>query len=123
MARILVLDDVPEIVAGLHRILVPAGHDVVAASTAKDALNILSKRPADLVIMDIFMPDRDGLELITDLRDGYPGVKILAISGGSQRFPPGQFLTVARHFGADSTLMKPFTPAALLEAVSALLSS
>jgi len=123
MARILVLDDVPEIVRSLHRILEPAGYEVVGATTARDALQALNKRPADLVITDIFMPDRDGLEFIQDLRARYPDIKILAMSGGTDNFPADSFLTVARHFGSQRSIMKPFEPAALLQAVSELLSS
>jgi CheY-like chemotaxis protein len=123
MANILVLDDVQEITVLLQRILESAGHEVAVACSVKDALDVLSKGPTDLVITDIFMPDRDGLEFIKDIRARYPSIKILVISGGGKNFPAQPFLTLAQHSGAQQTLMKPFGPAALRQAVSELLST
>lgn len=123
MASILVLDDFQQITALIHRILGDAGHDVTVASTMKDALTAMSKGPTDLVITDIFIPEHDGLEFIKEVRARYPAIKILAISGGAGRFPAGPYLTMAEFSGAQSTLTKPFEPAALLASVSELLSS
>jgi len=123
MANILVLDDFQQITTLLHRILGAAGHEVTIASTVDDALASMSERPTDLVITDIFMPDRDGLDFIKNLRAQYPAIKILAISGGAGRFPAGPYLTMAQYSGAQLTLAKPFEPAALLKSVSELLSS
>jgi len=123
MASILVLDDFQQITTLLQRILGEAGHEVIVASTVQDALVAMSERPTDLVITDIFMPDRDGLDFIKDIRARYPAVRILAISGGVGRFPAGPYLTMAQYSGAERTLTKPFEPAALLKSVSELLSS
>src|SRR5882672_12726544 len=113
MANILVLDDFQQITTLLHRILGAAGHEVTIASTVDDALASMSERPTDLVITDIFMPDRDGLDFIKNLRAQYPAIKILAISGGAGRFPAGPYLTMAQYSGVQLTLAKPFEPAAL----------
>ena len=123
MASILVLDDFQQITTLLQRILGEAGHEVIVAGTVQDALVAMSERPTDLVITDIFMPDRDGLDFIKDIRARYPAVRILAISGGVGRFPAGPYLTMAQYSGAERTLTKPFEPAALLKSVSELLSS
>jgi CheY-like chemotaxis protein len=123
MAKVLVLDDFQQITTLLHRILGEAGHEVTVASTVKDALAAMGERPTDLVITDIFIPDRDGLDFIKEIRALYPGIKILAISGGVGRFPAGPYLTMAQYSGAQRTLTKPFEPAALLKSVSELLSS
>ena len=123
MARILVLDDVEQITDLLHRILGEAGHEVAVASTVTDALATLSEGPMDLVITDIFIPDRDGREFIKEVRAQYPAVKILAISGGTGRLPADPYLTMSQISGAQRTLAKPFEPAALLRAVFEILSS
>jgi CheY-like chemotaxis protein len=99
------------------------GYRVAVAHTAVEALNAIGQEPPDLVITDIFMPDRDGLEFIKDVRARYPAIKILAISGGAEHFPAEPFLTLAQYSSAQRTLMKPFEPAALLQVVSELLSS
>jgi len=123
MARILVLDDFKQMTSLLHRILGEAGHEVTVANTVNEALAALSKRAADLVITDIFIPDKDGLEFIKDVHAQYPAMKILAISGGVGRFPADSYLVMAQYSGAQRTLPKPFEPAALLKSVSELLAS
>ena len=120
---VLVLDDEEQVTLLLRSILEHEGYRVAVARTAVDALNAIGQEPPDLVITDIFMPDQDGLEFIKDVRARYPAIKILAISGGAQHFPADPFLALAHYSGAQQTLMKPFEPAALLQAVSALLSS
>ena len=89
--------------------------------TARPACNALRSRPADLIVTDIFMPNRDGLEIIPQLRADYPAAKVLAISGGGLLVKGAGYLYTAREIGAHSILAKPFDQQDLLRAVSALL--
>ena len=77
-------------------------------------------RPADIVITDIYMPDKDGLEALMELRRDFPEVKVIAISGGVSK---QNILQVASALGACRTLVKPFEPAELLQVVEQLAAS
>jgi DNA-binding response OmpR family regulator len=123
MARILVLDDdtgMRELVgAALER----DGHEVEKLPDGQAGLEAFEVAPADLVIMDIVMPRRDGIETIRGLRHMDPNVRILAISGDASGLGPATNLAVARKLGADATLTKPIGAATLRAAVDALLAS
>ncbi len=96
------------------------GHEVVNASNGKEGIKLFRENGADLIITDIVMPEKEGLETIMELRKGYPDVKIIAISGGG-RVDPESYLTMAEKMGASRTLTKPFEREELLEAVRELL--
>lgn len=93
-----------------------AGFQVQEAADGKEALACYRQQPFDLVIMDILMPDQDGLESIIQLRREFPAVKVIAITGGSDMIGVLNFLEVAHMLGARRTLQKPFDLAALVEA-------
>jgi CheY-like chemotaxis protein len=118
---VLVLDDDKQVTLLLRSILEHNGYDVLVASTANEALESIREYLPDLVITDVFMPDKDGLEFINEVRARHPELKILAISGGS-RFTPEPYLAAAKCAGAQRTLAKPFDPADLLQAVNELLA-
>jgi DNA-binding response OmpR family regulator len=120
MARILVVDDNEVVRRIIRQALEFEGHDVEVAENGDRALDHFRERVTDLVITDIVMPDREGIETILELRLLDTEVKILAISGGGL-FSPGAYLSSARLLGADSSLAKPFTARELIEAVDALL--
>src|SRR5882762_1404088 len=82
MARIMVIDDHEAARTAIRRTLEAAGHDVVEASDGERALTLLAARGADLVITDIFMPEQDGIVTLRRLQKEFPGVKVIAISGG-----------------------------------------
>ena len=109
MPSILVVDDEDQIRQLLHETLVQAGYHVTEARDGKEALQQYRLAPADLVIMDILMPDQDGLE--------FPKVKVIAITGGSDMIGILNFLDVAKMLGAHRTLQKPFEMKALLDTV------
>jgi DNA-binding response OmpR family regulator len=116
MLRILVVDDNDDIRSMLELLLRREGFAVASAADGEQALALLAERPADIVITDLFMPERDGIETIVALRDRHPGAKIIAMSGWqSQRGP--DYLAVAREIGAAGTLRKPFEPRELLRLV------
>ncbi len=97
-----------------------AGYDVVDASTGEEGVRLYRQEPADLVITDIFMPQKDGLEVIRELQGDFPDVKIIAISAGDAK---GRFdyLSYAGEFGALRSLPKSFAPEELLAVVEELL--
>ena len=120
MARILVIDDDGQVRGAIRRILERAGHTVLDAADGEAGIRVYRERPADLIITDIFMPERDGIETIQQLRREFPGVKIIAISGGD-RTRTVDLRKDAELLGASRTLRKPFELTELLEAVSELL--
>jgi CheY-like chemotaxis protein len=112
--RVLVVDDNAEMRDSLRSLLEHAGYDVALARDGGEALRVQRERPAEVLLTDIFMPEREGLETIQAFRSGYPAIGIIAMSGEAQIRVVNDYLTVARVAGADATLRKPFTAAALL---------
>ncbi|MDY6987588.1 MAG: response regulator [Thermodesulfobacteriota bacterium] len=118
-ARILVVDDDVQIREMLRQLLERAGYEVAEAPDGRQGIRLYRQEPADLVITDIIMPEKEGLETIRELRRDFPDVKILAISGGG-RVLADEYLRLAKQFGAERTLAKPFDQKELLEAVHEL---
>ena len=120
MAHILVIDDEEEIRNILRQILEGQGYTVTEASNGREGLRRFSEKPADLVITDLLMPEKEGIETIIELRHTFPGVKIIAISGGGY-VGPDKYLEMAKKLGAGKTFAKPFNISDLLKAVQELL--
>src|ERR1043166_6402550 len=99
MPKILIVDDDSAVLMSLEQALKSAGHEVVPAVNGMEAMNKQLAAPADLVIIDLFMPEQEGLETITELRLKFPGIPIIAISGG--HMTSGAMLSVAQRLGAD----------------------
>ena len=118
--RVLVVDDDAEMRGAVARILSEAGYVVEQAVDGDAAVQAQRARPADVVITDVFMPTRDGLETIQYFHAQYPAVPIIAMTGGSPTGKIDEYLQVARVAGARATLRKPFAAQALLDSVSAL---
>ena len=106
MAVIVVVDDDPTIQMIAAELLRQGDHAVVAASDGDEALRLLAAMKVDLVVMDMLMPNKDGLETIIEARNLYPDLRILAISSGG-RVGVGDLLRMARLFGANETYVKP----------------
>lgn len=115
-ARILVIDDEPDICNLLREILSLAGYDVRTALDGNSAMTLLRQKPADLIITDIFMPGKEGIETIMDLRRDFPGVKIVAMSGGGKTGELS-YLRDAVQLGAFGTIFKPFRGDEILRVV------
>ena len=120
MAKILVLDDEAAILLMIKKMLERAGHEVDVALNGSDGMELFEKNKFDLLITDIIMPQKDGLEVVLELRKKYPDLKIIAISGGGRIHPEG-YLPSAKHFGADLIFQKPLVQKEFLLAVSSLL--
>lgn len=121
MAKILVLDDEAAILLMMRKMLERAGHDVDIALNGSEGMELFEKNKPDLLITDIIMPQKDGLEVVLELRKKYPDLKIIAISGGGRIHPEG-YLPSAKHFGADLIFQKPLVQKEFLLAVSSLLN-
>ena len=119
MARILIIDDTDEMLAMLQKVLRRSGHEVLAANNGEAGLRCLQQQPIDLVVTDIFMPEKDGIEIIRNLRRHHPQVKVIAISGGGE-VSPQSYLTIAEKLGAARTFYKPFNVKEFLQAVHKL---
>lgn len=122
MTMVLVVDDHKELRAVVGRALTEAGYEVVEAGDGDAALAAFRARPPGLVITDIVMPEKTGIEIIATMKRERPEVKVLAISGGG-RTHVMDFLSIARETGADATLEKPFRKNDLLARVAELLGS
>jgi CheY-like chemotaxis protein len=120
MARILLIDDDDDLRTMLSLTLAHFGHTVVEARNGKEGLALLPSAQADLVITDIVMPEKEGIETITELRKNCPKLKIIAMSGGG-RGNAGDYLHTAKFMGATKVLAKPFTNDLLQAAISELL--
>ena len=116
--QILVIDDDEQLREMLRRMLEYAGYDVVEACDGEEAMKLLRNREVDLVITDILMPNREGLEPIMELRRGRPQLPIIAISGGGGWSGSSSYLVTATKLGAAKTLAKPFTRQEILDAVA-----
>ena len=118
MAEILVIDDDDDVRSLVTHILDAAGHQTREASNGDCGMALCRARRPALVITDIVMPEKEGLELIRDLSREMPDVAILAMTGAGN---PAVYLRAAGLFGAVALLSKPFDPDELLCAVEAAL--
>ncbi len=120
MNRILVIDDDSQIREILKQYLEMAEYEVLTAPNGNEAIRLHRAAPADLIITDIVMPEKEGLETIMEFRRQFPSVKAIAVSGGG-RVGAEEYLGIAKALGAQETFTKPFELAKLLEAVRELL--
>ena len=120
MGRILVLEDDAMLRRLLRETLEGSGHEVTEAADGELGLKQFRQAPADLVVVDIFMPEKDGLEVIQELRADHPDLKIIAVSGGGG-VDSGTYLLAASRMGADRVFEKPFEMVDLLDAIQQML--
>ena len=118
MARVLVADDESAIRILFGTILTNAGYEVTVATDGNHAMKLLEAGEFDLLITDLVMPDREGLETIQAVRRSYPNVRVIAISGVFG----GATLKVAGALGANRTMRKPVSGDELLATVQAVLA-
>ncbi len=121
MASILVIDDDVRVQEFIQIVLEEAGHEVRCAGNGVEGLIAHRQRPADLILCDLFMPVKEGLETIQELHQEFPQVKVIAISGGWSQDGRIDLLPVAKLFGAAAVLHKPLMPAELADKVEQIL--
>jgi CheY-like chemotaxis protein len=124
--KVLVIDDERDSRDTTSAALRAAGYDVVAAKNGDEGLSKVraDNSTFDLVITDILMPEKDGLETIAELKAEFPKVRIIAMTGGGLVVKStGRLLAAAEQIGADALLMKPFTTRALYRKVASTLTA
>lgn len=119
-ARVLVADDDPIQRAILVELLDSIGLRCEEACDGEQALEAIARRPADLVVLDMLMPGRDGIEVLTQIKRYSPQTRVLTISAGGL-MSPDQLLHLSRGLGADATMAKPLRRADFLSVVRDLL--
>lgn len=120
MARILIIDDNAQLREMLNLMLVQAGHQVAEAGSGELGVKMYKANPADVVVVDILMPEKGGLETIVELKRDFPNAKVIGISGGFQK-KTDENRTLADLLGIDRTLAKPFAPEDLLKTIKEVL--
>lgn len=113
MARILLIEDEPLVASTLEIVLLKAGHKVVIAPNGEVGLARFNAERPDLIITDIIMPEKEGIQTIQEIRQKDPHVPIIAYSGGG-RTKNYDFLRMAYKLGATDVLRKPFSNEDLL---------
>jgi len=123
MGKILIIDDEPEMCDMLKLALENEGHEVYATVDGEEAVAHYCEEPSDLIITDIFMPSKDGIEIILDLQGRFSDLKIIVISGGGALGVGTEDVFVAaKEFGAHYTFKKPFKIEDMIKAVGDLLN-
>ena len=122
MASILLVDDDEQLRTMLGEVLRRAGYEVRLASDGAEAIKLYRSHPTDLIITDLVMPEKEGLEMIRELRRDRPEVRIIAMSGGG-RSGKANCLKVAKALGAQQVLDKPFSHQEILEAIREVLAA
>src|SRR5688572_12189200 len=117
MARILLIDDDEPFRGMLRMMLTQLGHEVREARDGKEGIASYVREGADLVITDIVMPEKEGLETIMELRRKHGAKKIIAMSGGGH-MAPSDYLRIARQMGATRIIEKPFASESIIAAVT-----
>lgn len=121
MANIIVIDDDELVRVTVRQILEKDGHLVAEAETGLIGLQKIAANLPDLVVTDIIMPDKEGIETILEIRKKYPKLKVIAMSGGG-RLGRMSVLDVAKKFGADAVIAKPFDRQKFVETVKQVLA-
>lgn len=121
MARILIIDDEEQVRDLLQGICQAEGYETVVAPNGKEGVEKNRSQPADVIITDLIMPDKEGIETIIELKRDFPESKIIAISGGGS-LSPKNYLVIATRMGAAYTFTKPLDLITLLSAIKNLLT-
>ena len=121
MARILVIDDEPHLRILLESFLLLDGHEVDLAVNGSEGMKLIERNTYDLVLTDVVMPEKDGLEVLMELKGRVPRIRIIVISGGGERLNIKELLNMARLLGADRVLSKPLDFTTLLAVVKEVL--
>lgn len=121
MKNILIIEDEGPLRKMLGKVLAREGYRVSEAANGEEGMRRFRVQPADIVITDLIMPEKEGLELIAELKKEFPQTKIIAISGGGWRIDEEEYLTLAEKLGVDYALPKPFHKDNLLSVVAELL--
>ena len=120
MAHILIVDDDPHARLLFRCVLSKDGHEITEACDGEKGYRLFCEQQPDLVITDVLMPNKEGLELIQEIKDKQAEIKVIALSGGGM-IDKEDCLIYANAFGADLVFPKPIRPTVLAQAVNCLL--
>lgn len=118
MVKILIVDDELFVRDMMADMIKPAGYDVIVAENGAEAFDVCKKESIDLIITDIVMPEKNGIDLIMNVKKEYPEIPIIAVSGGGGITGRYDYLEIAKLVGANNILKKPFKIEELRTAVS-----
>ncbi|MEA3490010.1 MAG: response regulator [Candidatus Omnitrophota bacterium] len=121
MARILIIDDNDEFRKLFRMMLEKFGYEVAEASDGEEGVELYREKPADLVITDLIMPGKEGVQTCVELRSNFPDVKIIAMSGGGFEGPEDYLESAELIGGALRTFAKPFSFKEILKAIKEIL--
>lgn len=121
MKRILIIDNNTNLRELLKQMLEQEGYEVIDAKDGKEGTKLYRQMPTDLVITDVVMPEKDGIETIRELKRDFPNVKIIATSGSSRTLAAQYCLSAMKALGAECVFTKPFGRKEMLDAVHELL--
>jgi two-component system response regulator GlrR len=116
-AQILVVDDDPQVLRLFGKILTKGGYSVTESIGSSQAVRILGEKPIDLLVLDLDMPEPDGIDILKSVRRQRPGLRVLVVSGYMQ----GALLKASELLGATASLAKTDAPTSLLKTVDAIL--
>lgn len=122
MAKILLVEDDDLVRDMLTQVLERASHQVIGAANGEDAAELLQKEKPDIMVTDIIMPKKSGITLISEVKNRYPDMEIISMSGGGRLDPTG-YLDLSETLGASVSFEKPIENTALLMAIDLLLHS
>jgi DNA-binding NtrC family response regulator len=111
--KILVVDDEDIVLSSCRRVLGSEGYEIVSVKSAKDALEAMEKTPFYLLLIDIKMPEKDGIYLIKEIRNRWKDIPIIVMSG----YSTSEIMAHTAKMGAAAFISKPFTPDELVETV------
>ena len=111
---LLIADDDPLVQATFKYCFEEAGYKTGLASDGRQAMAYLAENEVDTVFLDVFMPDKDGLETLLEIKKRFPGMRVVVMTGGGQR-ARFDFLSAAAKFGADGVVKKPISPGELIK--------
>jgi len=120
VARVLLIDDDAQFRRYVATLLKRHKHEVIEAADGQQGISLLKSHAIDLMLTDIVMPEKEGVETICEVRKLHPGIKIIAMSGSPSSIT--SYLPAAKKLGADMTLTKPFAPEQLFAALDTLVS-
>jgi len=122
MQRVLIVEDDPGMNDYIRDILAQKGFEVSSAFNGFGGMEAIRSSPPNVVVLDIFMPEKDGLEMLVELRKVARSLPVLVISG-KQHLLSGCSMSLAKQLGATDVLSKPFTPKALVDRVTELVNA
>jgi len=123
MKRILIIDDNDSFREFLREVLESAGYEIIDASNGDDGIKLYREKGADIVISDMIMPGKEGLETMVALKKEFPDIKMIAVSGGGFEEPTTYLEGAELIGGALRTFTKPFTIPEILKAIKEILES